>query len=58
MPPSATETVGRFAHVLVFNAEPGLTRIIATKNGRTFLDRPVEVLAGSNNTLATVRAVD
>jgi len=58
LPASATATSGQFGHVLVFNAEPGPTRIIATKAGRTFLDRSVEVLAGSNNTLATVRAVD
>jgi len=53
-----TTTIRRFAHVVVFNAEPGLTRVTAVKDGRTFLDSDVEVLAGSNVTLATVRAVD
>jgi hypothetical protein len=53
-----TETVLPFGHVLVLNAEPGLTRIIATKAGRTFLETEVTVLGGTNNTLAIVRAVD
>jgi hypothetical protein len=40
------------------NAQPGVTRIVATKAGRTFLDTEVTVLADRNNTLAIVRAVD
>lgn len=53
-----TATVSPYGRVLALNAEPGVTRVTAIKAGRTFLDTEVTVLAGSNNTLAIVRAVD
>ncbi len=53
-----TETVLPFGHAFALNAQPGVTRIVATKDGLTFLDTEVTVLADRNNTLAIVRAVD
>lgn len=53
-----TATALPFGHAFALNAQAGVTQIVATKAGRTFLDTEVTVAADRNNTLAIVRAVD
>ena len=42
---SLTSTVGPFAHFIGLNAEPGLTRITASKDGLRFGEMTVDIVA-------------
>jgi len=55
---NTTATAGKFTHAIALGVPPGPVTIHATGGGKTFVDRTVLVLAGTNNTLAFVHGAD